>query len=253
MKGKEEIEFFEKIESYFEGTLSEPEIEALKKNLVNNPELAKEAEIDSIIIEALKNHELQNIKDDVDKAMNIVKGAVEPFKKKRRQLFPFLNPILKIAAVISILIISAVVISKYIQSISIDKVIISYLEKPYQSPAFYKAPEKSSENWKKAYQSGKYIEAKIALQNVVRLDSSNIEAKFYLGLCYLYQTERDPTNAIDQFNEVLTVKSRYDEQSIWYLGLSYYLAGDKQSAITTLEKVRGNKLEEAATILKRLK
>ena len=73
MMNKEEIEFFEKIEKYLEGTLSETEAELLKKSLATNPKLAKEAEINGMIIEALQNHELQYIKDDVDQAMEIVK------------------------------------------------------------------------------------------------------------------------------------------------------------------------------------
>lgn len=250
---KEDIEFFEKIEKYQEGSLSVSDIEELKKALEDNPELAKKAELDSIIIETLKNHELQNSKDDVDRAMAMVKNAIEPLKKKQRHLFPFSNSIFKIAAAISFIAISIFSVSKYIQSNSIDATIISYLDEPFRSPAFYKAPDIKINDWKKKYQSGNYSEAQLSLQNFIQENNSNMEARFYLGLCYLYQKDRNPSAAIEQFSQVLAVKNRYDEQAIWYLGLSYYLAGDTQSAINTLKKVKGDKVEESENILERLK
>lgn len=250
---KEEIEFFEKMERYLEGTLSEPEVGELEKQLKSNLKISTEAELNQIIIEALKNRELLQIKDDVDNAMAIVKEAVEPLKKKQGKLFPFSNAIFKIAAVISLLIISILVISKYLQSNTVDAIIISYLAEPYQSPAFYKATEKIIDTWKQEYQSGKYSEVINILQNETQTDSSNWEARFYLGLCYLYQEKRDPTKAIDQFSQILTVKSRYNEQAMWFLGLSYYLAGNQKSAINTLKKVKGSKIEEAENLLKRLR
>ena len=160
---------------------------------------------------------------------------------------------LKIAAVISFLILSILAISKYIQSNTVEAIIISYLDEPYQSPSFYKAPDKTIDTWKQEYQLGKYDEAIQILTNATQLDDSNLEARFYLGLCYLYQKEREPNKAINQFNQVLSVNSRYDEQAMWYLGLSFYLSGDNQSAIITLERVRGDNQDKAENLLKRLK
>ncbi|MDN5204527.1 tetratricopeptide repeat protein [Fulvivirgaceae bacterium BMA10] len=257
---KEEMEFFEKIERYLEGKLTESEKIELQKALSNDPDLLKEAEINKVIIETLKNRNLLRIKNDVDQAMNIVKRAMEhdsvPFEQshgeKPKRSIQFSNSLLKIAAVISILILSIIAIIKLTQSNSVDSIVISYLGEPYQAPPFYRAPQESAENWKQNYQSRNFVMARNILEGLVQSDDKNLEAQFYLGLCYLYQPERDPKKAIDQFNNVLAGKSRYEEQAMWYLGLSYYLAGNKQAAVNTLRKVRGVRQEAAASLLQKL-
>lgn len=68
---------------------------------------------------------------------------------------------------------------------------------------------------------------------VLEIDSSNITARYYLGLCYLEMGEYN--KSIDEFNLIIENNNNlYVEKSIWHAALCYIQIGDRQNAIKNL-------------------
>lgn len=250
---KQEIELLEKIEQYLLGDLSEIEITLLKKELADYPSLAKQAAIDGIIIEGLRKPMATKEPNDADELMAIVKKTIDRHQSKSGYLTPFTNNFIRIAAIFIFFLVSSIVIYNYLQPPEVKELVLSYLDEPYRSPAFYKSGQNEVVEWKIAYQSGDYPQAITLLEDFTKQDSSDLEARFYLGLSYLYKTDPEPAAAVDHLKLVLEGKSRYGEQSLWYLGLAYYLEGDVPSAINILEKIKDYRQSDAIKLVEKMR
>jgi len=215
-------------------------------------------EMNRIVNEALRNTDILRSKEEIQKTMALINeisesvtvdfdeaGRDQP-KKNSRKIGPIL---LRIAATVLLLITAFLVFRQYTAPTSLDSQVAVYLDEPYTSPPFYRGQQESIAPWIISYEKGNYQEAIIALEKIVASGDASPEASFYLGLCYLYQENPDPENAVSQFNRVLDSDNRYGEQALWYLGLAYILADQQELAAETLRKVSGFRQKESQALL----
>jgi tetratricopeptide (TPR) repeat protein len=260
---KQMLEQLEKIDNYLSGDLGEKDRRAFEAAIKADPELAKDVEMNRIVNEALKDKKLLSLQEDIDESIKLIRqisSTVEVDhekpgigKPKTKSSLIFSRKYLAIAASVAIfIIISVFALLQYQQSTSPDNLVVTYLEEPYKSPPFFKGSEAQGEDWAINYQKGNYREAKAKLEDIVASGATQLETEFYLGLCYLYQENPDPQNAIQQFEKVLNSNNRYNEQALWYLGLAYYLDNRKEAAVETLRKVTDYKKQEAEKLLERI-
>ncbi|MEX2591744.1 MAG: tetratricopeptide repeat protein [Anditalea sp.] len=255
------LKLLEKIDKYLNGELDEKERQAFEAEINADKELAKEVEMNRIVNEALKNKDVLSFKEDILETMAAVNKVSESVtvgfdeigrdhpKKYSRKIGP---TILGIAATVLLLIAAVFVFRHFNAPTSVDSLVADYLDEPYKGPPFYRGPEETIAPWVINYEKGDYQEAKTALEKIVASGGTNPEASFYLGLCYLYQENPDPQNAVSQFNKVLDSDNRYREQALWYLGLAYTLADQHELAAETLRNITGFKQKEANALLEKM-
>jgi len=86
------------------------------------------------------------------------------------------------------------------------------------------------------YGSGKYSQAIIKLSQAISKMDKNPQAHFYLGLSYLLSNETD--SAIVHFREATETDSKsLLERCHWYLGNAYLLKDDEEKALEEFGKV----------------
>jgi len=259
---KQKVELLEKIDNYLSGDLPEEERLAFEANIKADPSLAEEVAMNRVVNEALKDEKLVSLQEDIDESMALfrkINSTVEvdseepePVEPSKKTVGIFSQKYLAVAASVLLFIITAFGLIQYWQSTSPDALVAAYLEEPYKSPPFFKGSE-GVEDWTVNYEQGNYTEAKTALEKIVASDTVSPESEFYLGLCYLYKENPEPRKAARQFENVLDMDSRYNEQALWYIGLAYYQSEQKDLAAETLRKVTGYKQNEAEKLLERMK
>jgi len=86
------------------------------------------------------------------------------------------------------------------------------------------------------YRQQQYDSAIKALSRLLTIDATDVNANFFLGLCYLLQRKPDP--AIPLFNKVIELEADFLlEKTYWYLGNAYLLKRDALKALEAFEKV----------------
>lgn len=86
------------------------------------------------------------------------------------------------------------------------------------------------------YKNGEYEKSSIRLSEIIKDDSCNMTALYYLALCYI---EMDKKNeSIDLFNKIINDNNNlYVEKSTWYLGLCYVDIKNYDKASKQFEKL----------------
>jgi len=86
------------------------------------------------------------------------------------------------------------------------------------------------------YQQGDYRSAINKLLLVIKQQPDNVNANFYLGLCYLLI--KKPDRAIFHLQKVIELNAKFlYEKCYWYLGNAYLLKNDRKKALEMFDKV----------------
>ena len=98
------------------------------------------------------------------------------------------------------------------------------------------ASEKLFQQGMAFYQQEDYDSAITKLLLVIKKQPDDVNANFYIGLCYLLT--KKPNRAISYLKKVIKLKGEFlYEQCYWYLGNAYLLKNDVKKAIEMFEKV----------------
>jgi TolA-binding protein len=104
------------------------------------------------------------------------------------------------------------------------------------------------------YRIGDYQSAATGLTNIIQSDSSQIPARFLMGLVNM--ATGDFKNAIRILGSSAIITGEYGKDASWYLGLAYLKTGEKEKAARcfgSLADSPGFYSERAGKILRRLK
>jgi TolA-binding protein len=104
------------------------------------------------------------------------------------------------------------------------------------------------------YRVGDYQAAATGLTDVIQKDSSQVSARFFMGLVNL--ATGDLKNAIRILGSSAIITGEYGKDASWYLGLAYLKTGEKEKAARcfgSLADSPGFYSERAGKILRRLK
>lgn len=135
-----------------------------------------------------------------------------------------------------------------------EKIVLTHLEQVYNPPVIQRSKSSSeNKNWLKAslaYQKGDYL----AFLNFSKNIEKSPETQFYSALSQLYL--ENYTKAIPIFIEVSEGKSRFREQSLWFLSLAHFQNGNKNSCKKILHEITNSsntfKKIEAKKLLEKL-
>lgn len=188
-----------------------------------------------------------------DEADTYLNGLEEKFRKeitrdenndtgRIRKWFP-LSPVGKVAALILLIIVPAVLLFVLFQKSGTKDIISLYLEEPYQAPVFLReqgnAGYEFTPEFIESYMAKEYEKAALILEQKIGSGKAVAAQYFYLGLCYLY-TGSDTGKSIDALLKVTETTSRYHEQAEWYLALAYYIDRDYNKAGIILREISEN-------------
>lgn len=88
------------------------------------------------------------------------------------------------------------------------------------------------------YQQGEFQSAINKLLLVIKTQPDDVNANFYVGLCYLLT--KKPDRAIIFMQKVIELNGEFlFEKCYWYLGNAYLLKNDRKKALEMFEKVVG--------------
>ncbi|HUX57662.1 MAG TPA: hypothetical protein VMV77_11865 [Bacteroidales bacterium] len=104
------------------------------------------------------------------------------------------------------------------------------------------------------YKEGAYQAAATGFSNVVLSDAEVIPSRFFMGITEMALENYD--EAINLLGSVANGSGEYRKEAVWYLGLSYIIAGEKAKAAGCFDQLAqspGFYNERAEKILRRLK
>lgn len=105
------------------------------------------------------------------------------------------------------------------------------------------------------YDKGSYIAAIQSFLNIIKSDSNNTAARFFLGVSYM--ETKNISKAIENLNFVINQNdTAFVEHAEWYLALCYIKNGQKNDAISMLNKISTSQnfyKKMAVDVLKKLK
>lgn len=105
------------------------------------------------------------------------------------------------------------------------------------------------------YQQADYDRAALLFAEEFQKDPSNLMCQFYLGLCYVYQSASDYSNAVIHLTAVVDSDNLFRIRAAWYLALIYLQEGESAKAKPLLKMVVANnsfKVESAQELLQKL-
>ncbi len=147
----------------------------------------------------------------------------------------------RIAAVITLLIVSAVTYYLLVDQNSVSELALAQLSQPYSAPEVVRGDqEQVTELWSIAgsyYSQKNYQDAIQTITEIDKLDGDDPRSSFYLGLCYLYQQERNSHQAEIELKKVKDVRHFLGIRATWYLALTYIVSDRPEEAKPLLKKV----------------
>ncbi|MEQ9403329.1 MAG: hypothetical protein RIM99_07090 [Cyclobacteriaceae bacterium] len=219
---------YELIKDYLDGLLDSETSEKLRM-VLSKDETARAIANGILILE-----DRFKTDEEVDKYLDAQLAKNTNFiraSESRKRPFGFL----KIAASIVLIAVSSLTIYQFSIS-SVADIVDKELSNPYQAAVVTRGSESVS-NFEKGillYNEMKYSEALVVLKN-----EESQRAGFFRGLCQLYMNEYQ--YAIEELKNQDLETSRYQEQSRWYLMLSYLKSGQQDEAKGILNTITERK------------
>jgi hypothetical protein len=213
---------YELIKDYLDGILDTNTSNRVKA-LINNDENARAIAKGVLLLQQKSEND-----EAIDKYFdNLLSSQQKVINQNIKSRTPF--SWLKIAAVITLLAVSSLVVYRLSQPDLID-LVERELAVPYKSSVTLRDSENVVNDGILAYNSGDYKTASELLKK-----STSTEEVFFYGLSELYLKNYE--RAIVPLNGAELTDSRFEEQGRWYLALAYILANDELSAKATLMKI----------------
>jgi hypothetical protein len=231
---------YELIKDYLDGIL-DTETSNRVKTLIDNDENARAIAKGILLLQQKSEND-----EAIDKYLdNLLSSQQKVINQNIKSGIPF--SWLKIAAVITLLAVSSLVVYRLSQPDLID-LVERELAVPYKSSVTLRDSESSITDAMLAYNNGDYKTASELFKG-----KRSAESIFFNGLSHLYSGNY--TEAVLLLNSSALSSSRFKEQSRWYLALAYLSDGEKEQAKNVLISInrKGHyKQNKATSILKKM-
>lgn len=223
------------IQEFLEGTITEEGRALLAKAVEQDPELAEQLDIQSL----LYAHRNKSLKAEIKQVQGEkAKGKEGVIREgKLRQLFS--RNWLDIAA--SLFLVSVFIYyasQKNTGSLS-EQLVISHLSQSFEAPPkLVGKVESPADDWIEAmalYRQEKFAEAAKKIEEITERTD---EQELYLGLSHLFAVEPNETSALQSFEKVLdSPKDTYRAIALWYSSLGQLKVGEAEIAKDHLEEI----------------
>jgi len=218
---------FENIDQYLRGELSGEEAAGFEKNMEKDPLLREKVDQHRQIIQGLQagfRRELKEMLQDEEKFL-----SKKTSTSRRRSLFPMIG----IAAVISLLVVSYILLNR-----SPDDEML--FEKYYAVYPNIESPVSRSgmqeDNPFAAYEQASFDVALDRFRALLVDNPRNASLHFYSGICLLELDQ--PVHAIQEFQSVYELSdTTFQRPAKWYEALAHLQNGDVSQAKTILRNM----------------
>jgi len=251
-----EMKKSERIQRYLDGEMSEGEIKAFKRDLLNDPELSGELDLHRVIKDSLrKRDEFRFRKKLEDAYYNYAKNTDSQSLKRNKQKNLIIQIISAVAAII-VLGLFLIIKGNHTDNATLFNKYYSPFENAY-STRDVKQTESNSSLIRGVglYMEGDYQLSKVYLEEYLSSwPKDSLLATFYLGLDHLELKEYvDAENCFAGVSH--SSFSFYQEHSNWYLGLTYLMNDKPEAAGQIFKDLSENKSiysKKSAQILKKI-
>lgn len=245
--------FYEHIEDYLSGNLSEDDKEAFEKALSEKPELREELALYQEIEETLAadaQHEKENaaVRETLT---SISKDYFEKEQKEAKVLVIQRSQWMRRIAIAAAVVLVIVFAWPYLKPAGVPQY-ADLADHPTASFTEMGGTETLLPQAEKAFNSGDYAAAIQPLQTYLMENDQDTQVWFYLGISLLETGAHDQAETL--FKQISTLDSAYKTEAIWYLALTALKKGDMESCKKYLLEIpQGSGHYEAArNVLKRL-
>ena len=237
------------IEQYRFGPMSESERLKFEQELVENPKLNHEFQLDIELEESLKQYDIIDLRRKLFRAMNEEKAQVNiPVSKS------FHSKWYMVAASITFL----VLLGGALHLMNPVKYTNNTLFEMYYSGEnahnLTRSAGNSNDEAMTKYREGDFNSALVLFNEILDKDPSNIYIRYYSGLASIEASQNE--KAISEFKYIIDQKNNlFVENAQWYLALSYLKNNQVKDAKNLLVQINNSSnphSKEASQILKRI-
>ncbi|MBI9035093.1 MAG: tetratricopeptide repeat protein [Bacteroidales bacterium] len=236
------------IDNYLSGELSADKMRSFEAELLINPELRMELQLEKDLIKILSDEDALNLRRKLNLIMNEAKRPKTINLKSSRSFMKIAATIVVIMGLISIWSITNQ------NTATNDELFMQYYATDNNLGA-YRSGEVELVEAIRFYQVKEFEQAIISFENFLITQPGNIAVHFYTGISYIEVDRFD--DAIKEFNFIIDDnKNLYIEHAEWYLGLCYLKKDENTKAIEKFTEIANNKKsfyqKDASRILKEL-
>jgi len=245
-------EYSERIEQYLLGKLDKDQQVQFEKEMLADPELAKEVELQRAIYQSFQKSSEMELRDKLD----ISRQRWEIKQKHAGRVVSFFRNKYLVAASVALLIMAGGALITWLLSskstFSGEALFAENYHRP--DPPNYSVRDFETDSVAgfafREYQHRDFVGAIKHFTEALQDDPSRSEVQFYLGITYLESDENEL--AIQAFKQVIDDKSIYLEEARWYLALCYLKIEDMENTRQLLQVISGSsslRKEQAAELL----
>ncbi len=240
--------YTEMIDRYLSGELSGEEKRSFEAELLINPQLKEELQLEKDLYRILADEKAINLRK---KLTMIMKEAKQPKTVKLSASKTFL----RIAATITLLIGLTTVWSVFNQKSMTNEELFNQYYETDNNLSLYRSGDTKLVEAIRYYQAKEFEQAIVSFENFLDNEPGNVAVHFYTGISYIEVAHYE--KAIEEFNYIIKDKNNlYIEHAEWYLGLCYLKKEDKELAVEKFTEIANNKesfyQNEASKLLKEL-
>jgi len=245
--------FYENIEAYLSGNLSEADKEAFEKALSEQPELRQKLTLYQEIEETLAA-DAQHEKENAAVRETLTSISKDYFAEEQKtakvitlQRSQWIRRIAVAAAVVLVIVFAW----PYLKPAGVPQY-ADLADHPTASFTEMGGTETLLPQAEKAFNAGDYAAAIQPLQTYLMENDNDTQAWFYLGISLLETGANDQAETL--FKQISTLDSAYKTEAVWYLALTSLKKGDIENCKKYLQEIPegSGHYEEARNALKRL-
>lgn len=234
MRKMEEVDIF--IRDYFNGKLSEEEIQSFQDQYDNNPDFKQLADQIEVEILGIRSHGREQLKSKFE---SWEKDVNHSNADKGVSTFPYLKISIAASFILAIL-----YLGKMFLPTGKEDFFLAYYE-PYENFEYTSTREEvesSSDKHKAyaAYDAKNYANAAQFFDKVISANPSDVPAIFFRGLCQMemqfYEKGLNDLGAVVESDDPY-----YSEAALWYMSLIEVKLDHQDNATQYLEKLRSSK------------
>jgi len=237
------------IEQYRFGPMSESERLKFEQELVENPILNHEFQLDIELEETLKQYDIIDLRRKLLRAMNEEKAQVKMPDRKS-----FHSKWYMVAASITLLILLGGAIRLMNPVKYTNNTLFEMYYTGENAHNLTRSAGNTNDEAMTKYREGDYNSALVLFNEILDKDPSNIYIRYYSGLASIEANQNE--KAIGEFKYIIDQKNNlFVENAQWYLALSYLKNNQVKEARSLLVQINNSTNphnKEAAQILKRI-
>jgi tetratricopeptide (TPR) repeat protein len=237
------------IEQYRFGPMSESERLKFEQELVENPRLNHEFQLDIEIDETLKQYDIIDLRRKLFRAMNEEKAQVRmPTRKSYHSKWYM------VAASITFLILLGGALRLMNPVKYTNNTLFEMYYTGENAHNLTRSAGNTNDEAMTKYREGDYNNALVLFNEILDKDPSNIYIRYYSGLACIEANQNE--KAIGEFKYIIDQKNNlFVENAQWYLALSYLKNNQVKEARSIFAKINNSTNphnKEASQILKRI-